>query len=368
MMDLRFYTQDGRLIFICADYIRIRWQDCLKDEGLCEITLLKNHPLFDLIIKEPLLIVNFGESQGIVCGYRAENDTLVITVKTLLTLLKRRLVMGQPELESFIYSGNPLDIIRDSILKFAPHITFSGEVRKISARTVSVEYGTDLLKACKQLLDGTGVGMKISFSPADSSFNFSFVYPKEHLLRFSNGNRNLSSVTCLSDFSAVKNSGYYIQDFGKPIEWDPDKNSSLVQNYNPENFMKQFKLLSGTWVSGDYAYEGDFLYCDTKDGKLKISQSEMVTKIKNLCLEENPLLVFEQDLRKYTEDEVMSLLQIRRYISELWNAEPICDNSLAVGTVLSIEKEVGLEKGIKKLQVISVKTDTEKPLPEIELA
>ena len=367
-MDLRFYTQDGRLIFICADYIRVRWQECLKDEGMCEITLLKNHPLFDLITKEPLMIVIFGEKQGIVCGYRAEHETVVITVKTLLTLLKRRIIMGEAEFESVIYSGNPLEIIRDSILNFAPHISFLGEVREISSRTVSMEFGTDLLKACKQLLDGTGVGMKITFSPANASFNFSFVYPKEHLLRFSDGNRNLSSVSCFSDFSAIKNSGYYILEFSEPIDWDAKEYSKAVKNYDPDNFMKQYKLLSATQITGTYVTAGNYLYCDTRDGMLKVSPEPKAVSMQYMCLEENPLLVFEQDLRKYTEAEADSLLQIRKYISELWNAEPICDNSLAVGTVLSIEKEVGLEKGIKKLQVISVTTDSENSLPKIELA
>lgn len=367
-MDLRFYSGDGRLIFILADYIRVSWQEHLKDEAVSEITVLKGHQLFDIITNEPVLIVCYGKRQGIVCGYKVEGDYLKITVKSLLTLLKRRLVMQDTENGLITFSGNPLEIIRTEILGFIPYLTFSGETESVPDRTVSVKTGYDLLTVSKALLEGTDIGMKITFSPKNAAFSFSFVYPTEHLLRFSDGNRNLASTLASKDFTSVKNSGYYTHPFEPPVLWEVDRYPYLVENNKAENFMKQFKVSGSTKITGEYAHDGDYLYCDTRDGALKISPTEMKTALQYLCFEENPVLILEQDLRDYNEAEAVTLLEIRKYVSELWSAEPIIENPLDLGTIISIEKEVGVEKGIKKLQVISVKTDTDKPLPEIELA
>lgn len=366
-MDIRFYTGDGKLKHVCGDFLRVTWQTCLKDEGNSEIQLLKGHELLNILEKEPVLIVKYGENQGIVTGFEVKGEYLFIWVKSLLTLLTRRLFMGNFGEEEFLLSGNPLELIRDKILPLAPYITLKGEVLPCTEKTITLKCGETLLEVSKKLLSGTNVGMKIEFEPKSASYSFSFVYPKEYFIRLSFGNKNLADVSLSKDNTLVKNSGFFILPFYPPEDFDPYADTSLIGDNDPENFLKQYKITQTATLQGHTIYEGQYIYCDTEDGKLKLSDTEKTLSTRYISLEENPVLVFQQDLRKHTKEECLSLLEIRKYISEKWNVQPVLESPLALGTEIFVEKEIGVEKGIKKLQVVSVKTDTESPLPDIEL-
>ena len=367
-MDIRFYSGDGKLSFVLADYIRVKWKECLKDEGEAVITVLKSHPVASLVYNTPVLIAKYGENQGIVTGYRFQGEYFYVSVKPLLTLLKRRLVMGNFGEEALFFSGNPLEIIRDKILPFAEYIGFKGELRECTAREFITECGTDLLTAIKQMLSGTRIGAKIEFEPKTASFLFSFVYPIEYPVRLSNGNRNLASVSSEIDFTAVKNAGFFTERFFEPIDWNPWTNPYLITDYDTNNYLKQYKITGNAkWGELEFVV-GQYAYCDTKDGKIKVSDQPKTLLTAYCSNEENPVCIFQQDLRKYNEQEGMSLIEIRQYVAERWSAEPLLEEQLRLGTIVKVEKDTGTEKGLKALQVVSVETDTEKPLPDIELA
>ena len=366
-MDIRFYSLSGELKMICADYVRVKWQSCLKSTALSEIVVLSRHPLFNLMEKESVLIVKYGGKQGIVCGYSADNEYLTVKIKSLLNLLERRILMGVYEEDTVTYSGNPLVIIRDKILAFADYIEFSGEIKSVAERTVTFKCGTDLLTASKELLSGTRIGIDIKFEPKAGKFYLGFLYPFEYVIRLSEGNRNLTEVSSALDLTDRKNAGYYALPFLKTVDWNPVTDSGAVKDGYKDNYLKQYRLLSDYKYNGIQLLKGEYLFCDNEEGIFKRSETEKKFIVKYMSKADNPVNVFEADMRKEDELSCSALLELRKNLAERWTAEPLSEN-LIVGAMVTLEKEIGAEKGLKELQVISVTTDTEKPLPDIELA
>ncbi len=353
MKDVRVYDRQGRLRLIIHDYLRLRWEEQYADCGLLDMWLISPHPLFDLMQQEKTLLLSYGELQTIITSYQLEDGILKIGAKPLLTLLSRRLLLA----DRLTLTGKPEDIIRSHILPRIPYLGIEAQTAQGSDKTVVIEENTDLLSAAKQVLAGTGIGMCIRFQPAAAAFTFSFLYPVSRPLRLSTGNRNLSGITCASYLTAVQNAGYYTEEFEPLIQWYGDVNYPALKDERPENYMKQYVAAVGGDFNGEYIYEGTYIYCDTPDGKLQFSDTLQTGRVRYISLEEDPVAVFEADLLDYDPTQASNLLKLRQYATESWQAVP-CAVDLALGDLVDVEKSVGAERGIVKMQVRTRRGDT----------
>ena len=355
-MDLRFYNLNGSLVFISNDYIKVRWKECWQDEGECDLYFLSGNEVFEHI-KQPSL-VRYNNRFAYITGYSFEGEFLRITAKPLITLLSRRVVMG----EDITLDGMATELLTAQMSAFCPYIALSGSVPDSINKTILLEPFENLLSVAKRLLEGTKTGLCVNFDPPSATFTYSFLNPKKHEIRLSEANRNLSGVKIKTDYTNKNNACYYTEYFKEPTEI---KISKLTDN-SPSNYMKQFIALDSGKVGDLVIGIGNYVYSDTKDGKLKIADTEQISRIRYMSLEERPTEVFESNLTKLEFPQANSLLSVRQYTGETFLAYP-SGEALKLGDIVSIERKLGAQKGIEEMQVKSICYDTEKPIPEIIL-
>ncbi|MBR4030490.1 MAG: hypothetical protein IKJ06_03745 [Clostridia bacterium] len=358
-MDIRFYDANGNLRLSCNDYIKVVWEECLLETGECEIVFLETHNVLDLFLNEQALIAEYDGKQGLVTDYSIKGEYLSLTVKSLNALLLRRII---PQ-DVFSYYGAPDTLVAEVIKQYAPHINISAQEEDQPHKQISLRKPT-LFDVVKSALKDTNIGLKISFSSQDKSFSASFIHPKTNYVRLSAGNRNLSDIICNSSFDTVKNAGYYTSYFIDCGTWKVGNRRPY--NFDPNNFMKQYVAESDGYIDTLKIKSGQYIYCDTEDGELKVSDIKQEYRIRYMTLEKNPILVRETDLRDLNEIDVPSYLEQSNIPHETWRFVPY-GLTVDVGEIVSVEKNIGLEKGLINMQVVSVKTDTSKPVTEVKL-
>lgn len=358
-MDIFFYDAKGDLKLICNDYIKIVWEECLFETGDSEIVFLETHKVLDLFLNEQALIAEYDGKQGLVTDYSIKGEHLILKVKSLNALLSRRII---PQ-DVFSYYGEPKTLIAEVIGQYAPYINVSEQEENLSHKQISLRKPS-LYDVVKSALKGTNTGFKIYFSPIDKTFNSSFIFPKTNHVRLSAGNRNLSDIVCNSSFDTVKNAGYYISYFIDCGTWE--KGDKIPYNFDPNNFMKQYIAVTDGYIDELEIKSGQYIYCDTEDGELKVSDVRQEYRMRYMTKEQNPILVRETDLRDLPEIDVSSYLEQTNIPHETFEFVPY-GLTVDVGEIVSVEKNMGLEKGLIKMQVVSVKTDTSKPVKEVKL-
>lgn len=358
-MDIIFYDANGDLKLVCNDYIKVVWEECLVETGDSEIIFLKAHKVLDLFLNEHALIAEYNGKQGLVTEYSIQGEHLSLKVKSLNILLSRRII---PQ-NVFSYYGEPQTLVAEVVRQYAPYINISEQDESYPHKQISLRKPS-LFDVVKAALKGTNTGLKISFSPKDKTFNSSFISPKTNHVRLSAGNRNLSDIICHSGFDKILNAGYYHLYFTDCGEWKV--NDTLLYNFDPNNFMKQYISVSHGYIGNLKIESGQYIYCDTEDGELKVSDEKQEYRVTYMTKEQNPILICETDLRDLNEIDVSSYLEQTNKAQETWEAIPH-DITVDVGEIVLVEKGIGLKKGLIKMQAISVKTDTSKPVTEVKL-
>ena len=358
MEDIRFYKHDGSLVAVVNQYIRLTWETCLLDAGEVELTLKAPHKISDCLEKDPYLVMEWRNNQATVVGVRYTGGNVIVRAKGLLTLLERRIV---PE-EGWSSTGTSEACVRKLLEKYASFLQIEPQT-DVTVENTYIFHETDtVLQVAKYMLEGTGLGMRIRFDKG--VFTFSFVQSKETTVRISADNRNVHSISCRVPYGEIVTAGYCIRKFSPTVDLYPEDE---LKDMDPKNYMKQFYLLSDREISGKIWRAGRFAYCDTPDGKLKRAYEEQKNTTEYVSIADNPLMVFEQDLRPVLYEEAEKFLQLRKLVSEDWSVSP-GNIDLHLGDLVATEKTVGPEKGLKTLQVRRILYDTALPEPKIGLA
>lgn len=357
MEDIRFYKHDGSLVTVINSYVRLKWETCLIDAGDVELTLTAPHKISDILEQDPYLVMEWHGHQATVVGVQYAENKVILRGKGLLTLLERRIV---PE-EGWTDNGTSEECIRKLLAKYASFLQIAPHTDITPENTFVFHEVCDLLTAAKQMLKGTGIGMDIKFDKGE--FIFSFVKNEQTTIRISADNRNVHGISCRVPYGEIFNAGYCSRAFYPTV--DVGMNDDL-EDMNPNNFMRQYYLLYDRTLDGKLFRAGLYVYCDTPDGKLKKAYTEQKSVTQYICLADNPLKVFEQDLRPIGYEEAESFLKLRQFVSEDWSVVP-GNAALQLGDMVAAEKTVGTEKGLKTLQVRRIVYDTALPEPCVSL-
>ncbi len=357
MKDIRVYGADGKLLLVISRYVRLIWAEHLRDAGAVRVTLAAPHPLYDLLQTNPYVLLAWDGKFATVTRIACEGKEITLSAETLTVLLKRRVV---PE-DSFTLTGTAEGCVRQLLLKYAPFLKIQDTADQTAVQTVTfTEQPDSLLEAVTRCLHGTGIGIHIGFDKG--VFTFKFIHPKEKQLRLSAGNRNAQGVRLSVPFNAVQTAGYYLEHFYPTEELEL---TGGMADGRPQNYMKQYYVVSDIWLSGVQYEKGTYLYCDTPDGKFKTATTEQQSRVRYLSVADgNPLAVFEADFRKNTKEQAEEMLALRRYVREDWSVQS--ENlSFSPGDLVVLEKTVGLEKGVKGLEVTETVYDSDLSLPTV---
>lgn len=360
-MDIRFYDLQGKLKLSCNDYIRVIWQECLVNIAEIEITLLQTHPALDLLINEKNLIAEYDGKQALVTDYSVENGLAHLKANSLNVILSNRVIPA----DTYSFYGSPEAAIVDCVRQYAPFISVQDEFPLSQEKQIFLKKPS-LFDVVKSALNNTDMGLKVGISLKDYSYFLEFINPKTKHLRLSLGNRNIRNFMCDRSYEGVKNAGYYTAYFEDGGIWGTGETMANLKNNDPENFMKQYVAICDGFLDGNYVKVGQYIYCDTPDGLLKISDEKQEFRIHYMSLEENPALVRETDLRDFEKEGAALYLEQTSKMTEFIKVVPN-NIEVEIGEIVLLEKCVGAEKGLIRMQVTSIKTDSESPLTEIKL-
>ena len=286
MKDIRVYTADGTLLHIISQYVRLIWTEALRDSGEVKLTLTAPHSLYDVLKSHPHLLLVWDGKFATVTRFSCDKKEITVLAETLTTLLKRRVV---PE-DAFTLSGTAEGCVRQLLSKYAPFLQIQRQTDVTASKTVTfVKQPKSLFEAICTCLQGTNIGICIGFDKG--VFNFKFIYPTEKQLRLSEGNRNAQGVKMAVPFNAVQTAGYYLEHF-YPTE-DLELTGGMADG-KPQNYMRQYYVVSEIWLSGKQYQKGTYLYCDTPDGIFKTAATEQQSRVRYLSLTENPLAVLRR--------------------------------------------------------------------------
>ena len=356
MKDIRVYTADGTLLHIISQYVRLIWTEALRDSGEVKLTLTAPHSLYDVLKSHPHLLLVWDGKFATVTRFSCDKKEITVLAETLTTLLKRRVV---PE-DAFTLSGTAEGCVRQLLSKYAPFLQIQRQTDVTASKTVTfVKQPKSLFEAICTCLQGTNIGICIGFDKG--VFNFKFIYPTEKQLRLSEGNRNAQGVKMAVPFNAVQTAGYYLEHF-YPTE-DLELTGGMADG-KPQNYMRQYYVVSEIWLSGKQYHKGTYLYCDTPDGIFKTAATEQQSRVRYLSLTENPLAVFEADFREAGKEIAEEYLALRQYVREDWSVQSE-KGDFKPGDVVVLEKTLGIEKGLKRLEVTQTVFDSASRLPAV---
>ncbi|MBQ2968241.1 MAG: hypothetical protein IJE10_09010 [Clostridia bacterium] len=358
MDDIRIYRYDGTLLMTVSKYVHLSWENCLTDAGLVTLTLTTPHGISDLLEKEPYVLLNWRGMFATVESVRYAESFIKVQARALTVLLARRII---PK-DKFSISGTGEACVRAVLEEYAPFLAIAPHTDRLPEKDFVFQEPTDLLTAVKTFLAGSGLGICIAFDKG--IFTFEFVEKRQTTVRISTDNRNVHNVVCDIPYNGVQNACYCLEAFF-PVE-NVDAGDGLKDG-DPDNYMHQYYLTEAIEFEDIFYEKGVYLYCDTLDGKLKWANGPKDVIERYVTFTENPLAVFEQDFRNLSRAEAEAILALRRYPVEDWSVKP--ENiTLSLGDMVSAEKTVGLEKGLKSLQVRRILYDTALPQPIISLS
>ncbi len=238
--------------------------------GTGEFHLDKDDPLYPIVSQNKHLILEENSFQYIVTGVSIDED-FVIYCRSLNWLLSKAVISP---------------------------VSLSGTLAQVTSGMLSASYGGDIaLGSCpetedsfsfscesamvfseviKNLLAPAYLGHTLRFSHEDNCFYLDII--KGNFLDFyvCEGDETLDTITLSGDILDYANSLCYRCAIPVLGGWDPSLNSPTLTSGNEKNLGKCYR------VTTDYSsvkrfdltfYDGNYIYCDTLDGKWKRSTS-----------------------------------------------------------------------------------------------
>lgn len=270
-MVLYLYDFEGTLI-CCSDkiissYREINWNEIQT----AEFHLEADDPIATAVIEKSYLFLEDDEgNQDIITGYEIKDD-LTLYCRSLDWLLSKMLLPPSS------VSGSLSDCT-SSLLSASKGCeiypgTVPADFDSLSLNTSEVTYLSDSLK---EFLSPCRLGRRVRFSHADNRFYLDILCGNVLDFYVSESDGTLSSVSFNGNILDYSNSLCFQKHMKHMGSWKPDTNSPKLYENDPENFGKYYEasLSKDIHTLFGIAWEdGDFIYCNTKDGEWKKSKN-----------------------------------------------------------------------------------------------
>lgn len=266
--DIRFYDFDFNLLHVENHFTSTNWKIYYNDVGTFEAHFDLQSDTLPVIMKNEFVIAVQGDKYAIVVGKKLGDD-LAVFGRTCNWLLTKRINDEFEAADKTVY-----DLVTEKVSQACSvfPVVIGETVNNTSIMSAKRSDKCQTFKLVQELLEAEHLGH--SLTPDFTNNNWIFQVIKgntENRLVISTTNRNAYDVTIDSDLLDLCSEGWYERSMENMGEWEP--NSGLLQNNNPLNYGKFWKVSAdGTWNSISFK-KGDYLICRNVSGTLSKSDN-----------------------------------------------------------------------------------------------
>ena len=279
MTDVLCYDFDFNLLADIPRAVSVNIEKRYCGFGMAEIHFsIAEAKVLDILRQNPYVFCKCGEDTAIVTGWKTGDD-IAIFGRTPEWLLTRRGV------KPFEETGKTAEEIAANTVRNSAQdcvavsdISGTGGVLSFSIDKVRI-----LHDVVVEILEPRGLGFTVEPDISDKRFVFKVYSGTEQSCIVSLSNKTAYDlVYTVEKQDMATASGWYERKFEDMGDWDAITNSPVLLDNKPENIYKFYRIASESTNQYGYQVEnfglvcekGDYLYCNTADGKWKISKSQ----------------------------------------------------------------------------------------------
>ncbi len=274
MTDVLFYDFDFNLLEVIPRAVSVNFEKKYCGFGTAEIhfTIIESRVL-EVLGRNPYVFLKCGEDTAIVTGWKTGKDIAVFG-RTPEWLLTRRGV------KPFEETGKTAEEIAiNAVISSAQDCI---DVSGVTGIGETINFSTDKVRVLHdvvvEILEPQGLGFTVKPDISSKRFVFTVYSGIEQSCVVSLSNRTAYDfVYTVEKQDMATASGWYEQKYEDMGEWNAIDNSPTLLDNQPESMYKFYRIEADSKNQverfGFACKNGHYLYCNTADGKWKISQS-----------------------------------------------------------------------------------------------
>ena len=278
MTDVLFYDFDFNLLADIPRAVSINFEKKYCGFGTAEMHFsIVESRVLEILRLNPYIFCKCGDDTAIVTGWKTGKDIAVFG-RTPEWLLTRR------GIKPFEQTGKTAEEIAINVVKSSAQdcIDVSGVSGMGKAISFSIDKVRVLHDVVVEILKPQGLGFIVRPDISGKRFVFSVYSGIEQNCVVSLSNKTAYDfVYTVEKQDMVTSSGWYEQQVENMGDWSAIDNLPALLDNQPENMYKFYRIASESLDANGYEVtrfglvcrKGCYLYCNTADGKWKISQS-----------------------------------------------------------------------------------------------
>lgn len=292
--DIRIYDFDFNLIYIISDWISVNWELYYNKTGTFELHIPPSSGIAKVLEKNLFLTVIQGDKQAIITG-KMITDDIAVYGRTPNWILGKRIITpfsitNSTSCESIIRSK--LSEVFDSNDNFTLAESAGGFAELDGYK---LEKAKDALTFISENLSKEYAGHKVTFKPAEHSWEFKIYRGTEKNIIISEKNKNAHQPKYTQDILDMSNGLYYKDEETGEYESIPSDKKGIYRWYSlgtsqslEEATEELEKMKINTSLSFDtteilYGKDyglGDCMYVETDFGGNKVRKKQMITGVR----------------------------------------------------------------------------------------
>lgn len=273
-MELNLYDFDGNHLSSSDRIISFYADEKFCSIGNGEIHLENDDAIAEILADTPCLILENDDGyQCITVGFTLSKDDFTVFTRPLSWLLSKMIV---PPIS---ISGKTPDKIAEDLLSAAhgSNIYLGNSAAFDTAKDFNSDCAQTLSDALSLCLSENGGGFSVRFSHSDKKLYLDILKGSDLDVYVSENDETLSSLSIEFDILDKASDVCYLQSLSPESVWNVDQNSPTLYNGRSGNFGKCYRVKTSakSFERFDIDFEhGDYIYCNTRDGKWKKSLSK----------------------------------------------------------------------------------------------
>ena len=266
MQEIRIYDFNFNLLASEFKCVSFDWDTRYNSVGTFEGVFTLDSKIYDCCADKDFLVCVQGNNQGIITSVRIENDRIILGGKSMNYILEKRVCLPFSTKDDGV-EKTATQMVCDIVKKYCgdfmeventPELLGTNHYTRLEAKPV--------LEVISDILSGVNAGHYVKFDTKNKKWVFGIRLPNEKTIVLSEPDKTLSDCAYVRYLTDYATSGIYEQ---KPYYmglWYADSNTPYLEDGNPSNFAKVYKVASEGVMFGDRFYEGNYIICRRDDG------------------------------------------------------------------------------------------------------
>jgi len=272
VQEIKIYDFDFNLVASEFKCISFEWDTRYNSIGTFEGVFTLDSPVYKCCADKDFLVCVQGQNQGIITSVRIQGDRIIISGKGMNYILQKRICLPFSTKDGVEKSATEIacELVKKHCGDFMeveppPALSSTSHYTRIAAKPLG--------EIIIDILSGANAGHYVKFDVENKKWVFGCLLPNVRSFVLSQPDKTLSECDYVKYLSDYATTGVYKQKSYYMGTWDADKNVPVLENENPDNFAKVYKVEAEGVIFGDRYYAGNYIICNTEDGVWKQAES-----------------------------------------------------------------------------------------------